>query len=157
MIVFDEGDARFNYRVAGIALDGNRVLFTRVETEDFWFLPGGRVELLETSGEALIREMKEELGVEVRIERLLWVVENFFELDGKSYHELGLYFLMTLPRNCSIYKKNDVFEGNEDGLKVIFKWYPLDILDKVPIVPSFLCTGLLSIPDGITHVVHADE
>jgi len=47
MITFEEGEKRFTYRVAGIALDVDRVLLLRTEKDDFWFLPGGRVELLE--------------------------------------------------------------------------------------------------------------
>jgi 8-oxo-dGTP pyrophosphatase MutT (NUDIX family) len=36
-----------------------------------WVLPGGRSEVNETSGEALIREMKEELGVEISIKAFM--------------------------------------------------------------------------------------
>ncbi len=91
MITFEEGGKKFNYRVVGIALDVDRVLLLRTEKDDFWFLPGGRVELLEPSQDALIREMREELEVDVRVERLVWVVENFFEYEGKFCHELALF------------------------------------------------------------------
>ena len=76
-ITFDKGDTRFVYRVAGVALDGDRVLIHRAEIDDFWALPGGRPSLMESADEALAREMHEELSAEVRIRRLLWVVEIF--------------------------------------------------------------------------------
>ena len=41
-----------------------------------WTLPGGGIELLEPSDKALKREMQEELQVDIRIERLLWVIEQ---------------------------------------------------------------------------------
>jgi hypothetical protein len=29
----------------------------------------------------------------VEVLRLLWLVENFFDYEGRSYHEVALYFL----------------------------------------------------------------
>ncbi len=155
MITFDEGKARFNYRVAGIALDGDRVLLHRADWEEFWYLPGGRGELLEPARETLRREMREELGVEIEVGRLLWVMENFFEHQEKSYHELGLYFLMTLP-DGSRFRREDEFVGDEEGIKLIFKWFSIAELESVRLLPSFLAQGLKSIPPGTEHVVHSD-
>src|SRR3990172_2296851 len=56
MIVFDNEGARFNYRVAAVMLHGQRVLLHRFETEEFWCLPGGRVEMLEPAAVSLRRE-----------------------------------------------------------------------------------------------------
>ncbi|PWK14352.1 NUDIX domain-containing protein [Tumebacillus permanentifrigoris] len=39
-------------------------------------LPGGRVDILEPSNVTIVREFAEELGVEVQVDRLLWVVER---------------------------------------------------------------------------------
>ena len=154
MINFEVGDCRFNYRVVGIALNGDRVLLHRAEMDDFWSLPGGRVELLEPGAEALKREMREELGVEIQIERLVWVVENFFEFDNKSYHELAFYFLMTLPQGFC--KRGETFPANDGQIKLIFKWYGLKELKDIPLYPAFLRKGLNSIPETIQHIVHTD-
>ena len=154
--------ARFNYRVAGIALESDRVLLHRAEIDDFWSLPGGRVSMGETAEEALIREMREEIGVEVIAERLLWVVENFFEYDGTPFHELGLYFLMTLRRESGRYDVKH-FEGVEScyaplgrDLRLYFKWQPLECLDDITLKPEFLHGALRSIPDCLQHTVHRD-
>ncbi len=155
MITFDEGKARFNYRVVGIALDGSRVLLHRADWERFWYLPGGRGELLEPARETLKREMREELGVEIEVGRLVWVAENFFEHEEKSYHELGFYFLMTLPDGSGLRRK-DEFVGDEEGVKLIFKWFPIDELEGVPLYPAFLREGLRSIPQSTEHVVYTD-
>jgi ADP-ribose pyrophosphatase YjhB (NUDIX family) len=157
MITFEEGEKRFTYRVAGIALDVDRVLLLRTEKDDFWFLPGGRVELLESSRDALIREMREELEVDVHVERLVWVVENFFEHRGKSYHELALYFLMSFPPDSHLYERSEAFLGNEEGLKLIFKWHPLDELAEMRLYPAFLQERLHSIPQITEHIVHTDD
>jgi ADP-ribose pyrophosphatase YjhB (NUDIX family) len=62
MITFDEDHVRFTNRIVGIAYDGDRVLLHRAITDDFWALPGGRAELLETAAETLRREMREEMN-----------------------------------------------------------------------------------------------
>ena len=62
-------------------------------------LPGGRVELHEPSVEALKRELVEELGVEGRIGRLLYLAENFFDHEGRRMHEIGFYYRVDLPRS----------------------------------------------------------
>ena len=90
MITLAHGDYSFNYRIVGVALHDGHVLLHRGESEDFWTLPGGRAELGEPAEETLRREMREELGVEVEVERLLWVVENFFSYQGRSWHELAV-------------------------------------------------------------------
>ena len=38
--------------------------------------------------------MQEELGVEAVVGPLLWIVENFFDYEGKAWHELGFYYRM---------------------------------------------------------------
>lgn len=58
---------KFLCRAAGVVFQDGRVLLEKVETLDFWTLPGGQVELGETSEDALRREMLEEAKVEVTI------------------------------------------------------------------------------------------
>ena len=151
---YGDGRTRFGYRVAGVALDRDRILLFRAESDDFWALPGGRVELLETSAEALSREMQEELEVKVGVGRLLWVVENFFEYQDVSFQEMGLYFLMSFPTGSDIYEKTEVFEGYEEGYRLFFKWFPVNTLSEALIRPSFLSAALRSIPEAPMHVVH---
>jgi len=160
MIVFEQGKVRFNLRVVGIALDGERVLVHRGERDDFWTLPGGRGELLEPARDTLAREMREEMGVDVEVGRLVWVVENFFEHEEMSYHELGLFFLMSLPPSSPLLSAHE-FEGSEeltDGgtLKLLFRWLPVAGLAELALLPSFLRQGLKSIPPTTEHVVHRD-
>jgi len=71
MVFFEKGDAYFNFCVRGITINQGRVLLFNVIGWDWWALPGGRVEMLEHSDEALKREMREELSTDVKMGRLV--------------------------------------------------------------------------------------
>jgi 8-oxo-dGTP pyrophosphatase MutT (NUDIX family) len=155
MITFDEGRIRFINRVVGIALDRGRVLLHRTDDMNFWALPGGRAELLEPSPETLVREMREEIGVDVTVERLLWLAENFFEYGPRSFHEIGFYFLMHLPPDSPL-RDQSTFLGHEGNMPVYFEWHPIATLENIALFPTFLRTGLKSIPANIVHIIHTD-
>lgn len=156
MITFRQNDRRFNFRVVGIAIHDGRVLLHRAEQTDFWALPGGRGELLEPAAETLRREMEEELNVAVAVERLVWIVENFFEYQGERFHELALYFQMHFPQDWPLLQHTDAFDGHENGIRLIFRWFPVDQLQGERVYPSFLRTGLATLPATTQHVVHTD-
>jgi ADP-ribose pyrophosphatase YjhB (NUDIX family) len=63
MITFNAGAWRFNYRVGGVIVRDGHVLLMRMGSENFWFVPGGRIEAAEPTKAALEREVAEELGV----------------------------------------------------------------------------------------------
>ncbi len=153
MLQIERTDRRFIYRTAGVAVDRDRVLIHRSEDDDFWALPGGRVEMGEIASEALAREMQEELGVQVEVGRLLWIVENFFTHEGYACHELALYFWMTLPLEAPVRRAAGPFYGDEFGLPLIFRWLPLDQLPATELYPIFLKKHLRAIPDHPQHVI----
>lgn len=39
--------------------------------------------------------MFEELGIDVVVERLGWIIENFCEYECKPYHEVGMYDIIS--------------------------------------------------------------
>lgn len=56
----------FNYRVGAICKHDNKILILQNKGEDYWYVPGGRVKLLENSEDALKRELAEELAVPIK-------------------------------------------------------------------------------------------
>lgn len=60
---------------------------------DFYRLPGGGVRLREKIEDSVVREIREEAGLNVRVDRLLWV-RDF--LDQFPYHSIELFFLATV-------------------------------------------------------------
>ena len=86
----------------------------------------------------------------------MWVVENFFEYDGKSNHEVGLYFLVDFAGDSSLYQGSGPFNGMEEGVPLVFQWFLLDGLEGVRLYPTFLRRKLRAVPQFIEHVVHID-
>ncbi len=157
MIAYSEGSSRFNFRVAGVCIHDGHVLLHKEAREDFWALPGGRPRFHEISRETLIREMDEEIATRVAIERLLWVVENFFVYGGERWHELAFYYVMSLPETSPYRDVERAFTGSEEELTLYFRWFALVEIAAVNLYPTFLREGLRALPDATTHLVHFDE
>lgn len=150
MIDFTNEERRFSYRAAGVAIDGGCALLHRTVGEDFWALPGGRVEFGETSIDALTREMREELGLSVQIGRLLWVAESFLVDGGLCVHGIGLYYAMELPGDFANRAPFEVVDGQN---RLVFAWHPLTDLAGLTVYPPFLRKGLVSLPNHPTHIL----
>jgi 8-oxo-dGTP pyrophosphatase MutT (NUDIX family) len=156
MITLNPPGAHFALRAVAIALHDGHILLNRCEQDDYWFLPGGRCELLESALDAIRREMREELGTEIRIERLLWIVETFFEDKGLACHELGFYFLIDLGPEFPHYAPGKPFLGHEEGFELSFCWFPIDALHTMRVYPTFVRDALYNLPDHVEHIVHRD-
>jgi 8-oxo-dGTP pyrophosphatase MutT (NUDIX family) len=159
MIRIESGGQRFNYRVAGLAFRDGHVLVHRGVQDSFWTFPGGRAEIGETSAETLQREMREELGVLVGIERILWIVENFYHYKGRNCHELGIYYLMTVPLSFP-FRPNDIVHRVEDGGSLLeFKWVPATraSLSALDVPPYFIADEIETLPAVPCHLVWRDD
>jgi ADP-ribose pyrophosphatase YjhB (NUDIX family) len=153
MITFKPGEIRFTFRVGGILIQREHVLCQAASREGFFFLPGGRTELGETASVSLLREMQEELGVVMKIERLLYVVENFFTDPDNIWHELGLYFLMTAPADSYLYQSLETIERvDEVGNELRFDWLPIAQLEEFPLYPLCFQKALQEIPEQTVHI-----
>ena len=159
MITFEADTARFTYRIGAIIIYNGRLLCEEGnwEGKTFWFVPGGRAELLETATETLQRELMEELDVELLNERLLFINENIFGPPEKRQHELGLYFLVTLPIGTTLYQTPVSFKRIEDEKQLTFTWLPLERLEEVALYPAFLRSALQPLPEQITHIITIEE
>lgn len=51
----------------------NKILLVRVRDNKKWYLPGGKIEFNETPAQALIREIKEELGIDIKDSTLTYL------------------------------------------------------------------------------------
>ena len=79
-------------RVTGIVIEDGRLLLLNQDTPNTgrsWSLPGGKLEEGETLAGALVREIKEETGLDVEPGRLLYVCDH---LPGNGTHVVHMTF-----------------------------------------------------------------
>lgn len=150
-ITYISGDNKFNYRVCGILLHEHRILAMQDARSPYYYLPGGRVKLGETAEEAVQRELKEELGISVKIQRPLWLNQAFFteDVDHLHYHELCVYFLMDSSEH-SLLQKGEAFSVQEGERVLKFRWLPLESLETEYFYPLFLKKEIFHLPDHFT-------
>ena len=147
---------RFQVRAAAVILHAGHALLHRAPGDGYWALPGGRVEVGEEASATIVREMREELGEEVECGRLLHVAENFFDLAGRRNHEIGFYFLVSLPEDSPHLDKARSYRGIESHLDLEFRWFPITELAAVNLRPTFLPASLAADPLVFSHAVQRE-
>jgi len=156
MICFDTGALIFQVRAAAIIRQDGRILLHRAPTDHFWSCPGGRVEAGENAAATVERELNEELGVQASAGDLVFLVENFFDYQGRQYHELGLYFATSLGADAPVLRATVDHAGREGDQELIFRWFRIDELAGTTVRPSFLPGALAQKGAAFRHVIHTD-
>jgi ADP-ribose pyrophosphatase YjhB (NUDIX family) len=120
-------------------------------------LPGGRLLPLELTADALVRTLRGEIGQEITVQRLLWVMEYVASMGGQPVHELGFYYLVDLPQGSPYKDLERDHAGVERGHPLVLRWFPLDALPDLPLFPEFLRTAVPQLPNSPEHVVQVDR
>ena len=110
----------------------------------------------EEASATIVREMSEELGERVRCGQLLHVAENFFDLAGQRNHEIGFYFLVSLPETSGYLDKARTYGGIESHLRLEFRWFPRSGLASINLRPTFLRASLAAEPLTFSHAVQRE-
>lgn len=125
--------------VKGIIKHQNRVLIVkRSMTDEFghgeWEFPGGRVEIFEAPIDALVREIREEIGVEIREAKLAYISSFFLKPDLKCF---AINYITDILSN-----ELKLSEEHEEYLWIqveqLDKYLPQSILEDYN---SFVATG----------------
>lgn len=110
--------------VAGIIKNGEKIFATQRgygEFKGFWEFPGGKIEANETRKQALVRELKEELAIDVKVENFLCTI-NY---DYPTFHLTMHCFY------CSIVKGELTLLEHQSA-----KWLKTNELDSVKWLPA---------------------
>jgi ADP-ribose pyrophosphatase YjhB (NUDIX family) len=85
----------FRPAVYGLVIHDGTILLITVQSTGKLGLPGGAVELGERLEDALKREMREETGLEVEVERLALFNESFWYYDplDEAFHALQFFYI----------------------------------------------------------------
>ena len=104
--------------VLGVVKRGNKILvsegYDKVKDEVFYRSIGGGIEFLEESKEALKREFKEELNIDIKVGDFLGIAENIFTYNGKNAHELILFYNVEIDEK-DYKEKYHIIEENEES------------------------------------------
>ena len=106
----------------GVCVQEGKILLCRAKGGATTYLPGGHVEFGETGRQALVREVKEEMGVDAETGAFLGVVENAFEQHGKPHAEVNLVYELKVPSATPARACEDWIE---------FEWRDLAHLDDL--------------------------
>lgn len=148
-VVIKTDKQKFNFRVAVIPYNNNnQVLLQRVKNEEYLSLIGGRVKLGETTANALLREVQEELGILINQKNLdlVYVCENFFKINDKDIHELLFIYKYALNSNIS-YKVID-----KENVKA--EWFKIEDLKNLNIKPAIIKN--FNISEELQHLIIGD-
>jgi ADP-ribose pyrophosphatase YjhB (NUDIX family) len=120
-----------------ILVEGGR---DEVKGEVFFRLLGGGIDFGESGADALRRELREELGSETNVERLLGALENIFTYEGKAGHEIALVYECRL-RDTRLYGRDE--------------WEVSEQVGHGPLVHTLAWKRLASFTDG-SEILYPD-
>lgn len=141
-------DAVFAVRAALLCQRNGQLL---VEAGDYPFrnLPGGALHTGETLAQGAAREWLEETGVPAGPLALAGLVENFFTLKGRRWHELGVYYHVPAPDALPV----TAFRVADQAANHL-EWTDPHAESGTPIYPT-AALPLLGVPEGeFRHVIH---
>lgn len=147
---FDDGTRWFRVRAAAIIAHEGKVLMARNAAEPFYYTVGGGIHHYESAEQAVRREVREELGVDLQVNRLAFVHENFFGGDttgtfaGLRCHELAFYYLMHFdPAKDRV---NLTGNSTAAGVPEHFEWVELTTYGRERVAyPPFLASELATL------------
>ena len=117
------GEGLLNVRVGAIILRDGKVLMAANEGMSCLYSVGGRVHFGETMEEAVVREVREETGVALEVDRLGFVHEVFFigegPYQGSRIHEISLFYYMKVPADFEPRCRSRAANGTREWLEWI--------------------------------------
>lgn len=129
----------------GVLVQGGKLLVCQPKGGGRCYLPGGHIEFGESARQALVREIREELGLRAEAGDFLAVAENAFSQEGEPHCELNLVFRLSVPG----LSPESAPVAAEDW--IAFRWVPFASasLHAANLLPSHLAEDLprwLAIP-----------
>jgi len=90
-ICLSRPEATFSHRAAALIIKDGKLLAAK-GTNSPYYISGGVIELNESSEEAVRREVWEEIGLRLEIDKLAFINERFFRVGKENLHEIVFLF-----------------------------------------------------------------
>ena len=111
--------------------------------EEFYILPGGGQDNEEQLPQTVEREVREETGINVRCNDLLFVIEG---VHGEDFHRIDLVF------SCEYSGISENAELCCDNNQIGFEWLDLSVLNKIPLYTSKLRRPIINYCEGKEYI-----
>lgn len=135
----------------GLIFQNGKILLCKRKDRKYYFFPGGHVEFGEFSANALKREMREEVDIDVLSTNFIGTSENIFKDNyesGEIHHEINLVFETRV-------EEKDI-NVMEDYLE--FKWLDADKFLKEKVQPTSLKEAVIKwMKDKNTFWISQDD
>ena len=143
----------FNYRVAAIIKKDDKYLLELSSLFGYYTLIGGRCNILESSSAAIIREVKEETGIDTKIVKEIGILENFFSsnYNHKNYHEILFIYELEFVNEEDYLKDIKNIEGKDERLE----WVSKEDLSKINFNPHIILDNLNN--NNFYHIINRDK
>jgi len=105
---------------------------------NYYYLPGGGVLFHEKIEDCLVREVKEETGLDIKAERLLWV-RDFIE-GFPNLHGIEIFFLATIT--------GGKFKPVHDTEPLEFSFMNVEKLERIRFYPTSFIAKLKKLRDN---------
>jgi len=113
----------------------NKVLvcpgFDKIKNQDFFRLIGGGIDFGENSLNALKREIKEELDVELVNYKLVKVLENIFIYDGNNGHEICFVYEADFKDASNYEKQSFPILDSSNGMTAVWVELNKENIEKI--------------------------
>ncbi len=139
-VQFEKNNIVFNYRVAIVIRNGEKILIQKDDRASHYTLPGGRCELGENSINTGMREFKEETGIDITLKKKVGMIENFFvsSFNGKNYHEILMIHEYKF-NDYNLYNKSSIANIEEKKKEhLTYIWLSVDELKKANFKPEVI-------------------
>ncbi len=111
---------------------------------DIWLVPGGGTEDGELSREAAVREVKEETGLDIEVERLIWHIEQVKENGEQRFVD---FFLGKVTGGEPVLGKDPEF-SDEEQVMAELRFMTVDEIGGLDnVYPEFLAEELIKMKD----------
>ena len=146
---------KFKYRVSGVILENNKILLEKYGENSFC-LPGGYVNIGETSEEAILRELKEEITFDFKILEFLGVAENFFtNFRSEKTHGIEFYYKVEFKYKNDINNIDYKYVEDDHGHIVNhdLKWFDICDLKKVDLRPAEIKDAIINEQRNFHYII----
>ncbi|HFI0942497.1 TPA: NUDIX hydrolase [Streptococcus suis] len=139
----------FGIRATALIIKDGKIFLTK-DSKGRYYTIGGAIAVNETAQDAVVREVREELGVDSRVNQLAFIVENQFTHEDIDFHNIEFHFIVDpigeMPK-----------EIIEEKLKQTCEWIEVDKLVNLDVVPAFLAQELPNWNGQVKHIVNIKE